>query len=288
MMFDHVHAFYRPTTVPEALRLLRTLGAGSRVVAGATDLAVQAQRSTRYLIDITRLGLDYIHRRPKGWAIGATTTMAALELSPQIGKLADGILAQAASTCGSVQLRNMATVGGNLANASPAADTATPLLALDASAVVQTPRGKRTLPLSSFFTGPHRTALQGALLVEIRIPDPPRGSRWCFEKLGRTESDIAVVNLAAGLRFDRSGQCSFARLALGAVAPTPMRALAAEALLAGQKLTSRLLGRVAAQVMQDVQPISDIRGSAEYRREMCGVLVKRALADCAERAGCAL
>ena len=287
-MFDHVQAFYHPSSVPEALRLLRTLGPGSRVVAGGTDLAVQAKRSTRYLIDITRLGLDYIRRQSGGWVVGATTTMAALEQSPKMRSLADGIVSQAASTCGSVQLRNMATVGGNLANASPAADTATPLLALDASVVVQAVRGKRVLPLSEFFSGPHRTALNGALLLEIRVPGPKPRSRWCFQKLGRTEADISVVNLAAGLQFDSAGRCAFARLALGAVAPTPMRAQAAETLLAGQKLSRALLQRVAESVMQAVQPISDIRASAEYRREMCGVLARRALMECAERAGCAL
>ena len=123
-MFDHIECFYQPTIVREALLLLRKVGKHGRIVAGATDIVTQADRSTRFLVDITRLGLNYVRGNSRGCVIGATTTMAALEHSPVIRALAGGILAKAASTCGSIQNRNMATVGGNLANASPAADTA--------------------------------------------------------------------------------------------------------------------------------------------------------------------
>ncbi len=287
-MFDHVQAYYQPGSVPETLRLLRTLGPGSRVVAGATDLAVQAERSTRFLVDITRLGLSYIKPRSGGWAIGATTTMAELEQSPKIRALAGGILARAASTCGSVQLRNMATLGGNLANASPAADTATPLLVMGARVVFQGPGGKRTVALEEFFAGPARSVLRGALLLEIVIPAAKPGSGWSFQKLGRTESDIALVNAAAGLQLDRGGRCAWARIALGAVAPVPMRVPGPEMLLAGQRLDRSLLKRAAEQSMREVRPITDVRASAEYRRAMSGVLVERVLEDCARQAGCEL
>lgn len=289
-MFDHIQAFYRPRDIREAVRLLDDGGGEGRFVAGGTDLVVQADRSVRFLVDITRLGLSYIRPNAGGWAIGATTTMAELENSPAIRTFAGGILAKAASTCGSVQNRNMATLGGNLVNASPAADTATPLLALDAEVVLQDANGQRTPTLASFFSGPHQTALGAALLVEVVIPELPAGARvgWSFQKLGRTLSDISLVNAAAGLVVDPECRVQWVRIALGAVAPAPMRAVNAEKLLVGRKLESGAIGEAAAEAAREVRPISDIRASAEYRRQMSGVLVKRALRECASQAGCAL
>ena len=289
-MFDHIESFYRPATVREALLLLRKVGNRGRVVAGATDLVLQADRSTRFLVDITRLGLDYIRGNSRELTLGATATMRDIEQSPRVRALANGILAQAASTCGSIQNRNMATVGGNLANASPAADTASVLLALDAEVVVATARRQSKIALSEFLLGPHRTALNGGLLLEISIPALPRGGRmgWSFEKLGRTETDISLVNAAAGLQFDARGQVKWARIALGAVGPKPLRARTAEALLTGKALSDDLLARVGEAVMSEVSPISDSRASADYRREMSAVLARRALRECAAHAGVSL
>ena len=289
-MFDHVEAFYEPKSIPEAVRLLRRGAGRTRVVAGGTDIAVQADRSIRFLIDIRRLGLDYIRRKGSGWVIGATTTMTALEECPAIQILANGILSRAASTCGSVQIRNMATLGGNLANASPAAETAPPLLVLDARVILAGTRGRRRVPLREFFSGPGKTILNGALLVEIEIPPVPRGGRtgWSFQKVGRIESDIAVVNASAVLQVDRARRCTWARIALGAVAPTPMRARKTEEMLLGQAVDAGLLDRVSEAVVSEVHPITDVRASAEYRREMSRVLVQRALRECAEHAGCPL
>ena len=283
-MFDHVQAFFQPTSVSEALKLIQT-HKGARVLAGATDIAPQAQRSTKFLIDVTRLGLDYIRRERGGYAIGACATMGAAENSPKLRALANGILPQALATCGSIQLRNLATLGGNLANASPAADSATPLLAMDATVTLQSARGKKTMPLEKFFAGPHRTALDQSLLIEIFIPDPKPRSGWSFQKLGRTETDISLVNVAAGLTLDKSGMILAAQIALGAVAPTPIRAHAAEALLVGKKLDDALLDAVAQRVRDAVKPISDHRASAEYRREMSAVLAVAALREAAGRVG---
>ena len=286
-MFDHVEAFYQPGSVSEAIRMLRRGGNGARFVAGGTDIVVQADRSIRFLVNLKQLGLDYIRRRENAYVIGATTTMTVIEESPQLCTLANGILAKAASTCGSVQIRNMATVGGNLANASPAADTATPLLVLDASVVLSSSRGQRKIALADFFLGPHKTAAAGALLTEVVIPIPPRGGRigWSFQKLGRVEGDIAVVSASAGLQLDRAGRCKWGRIALGAVAPTPLRACSAENLLAGQQLEMGLIERVSDEVAREVSPITDLRASAEYRRDMSRLLVWRALRECAARAG---
>jgi carbon-monoxide dehydrogenase medium subunit len=286
-MFDHIENFYRPTTVREALLLLRKVGRRGRIVAGATDIVTQADRSTRFLVDITRLGLDYVRGNSKGCVIGATTTMAALEHSPVIRALAGGILAKAASTCGSIQNRNMATVGGNLANASPAADTAAVLLALDAQVVVASSRGKRNVSLAEIFSAPHKTALNGDLLTEVIIPALPGGRRcgWSFQKLGRTETDISLVNVAAGLQIDPRGRIKWARLTLGAVGPTPLRARNAEELLLGNPFSEDLLTQVGGAVMREVSPVSDTRTSAEYRREMSAVLARRALRECAAHIG---
>jgi len=216
-MMPWIESFQRPTTIPEALQLVRRGGRRTRFVAGATDVLVQADPSTRILVDVTRLKLNYIKRQEKGWAIGAATTMAALEQSKEMQRLADGILAQAAATCGSVQNRNLATIGGNLANASPAADSAPPLLVLDAEVVMVGPKGRRRLPLTKFFRGVRKTALNGALLVEVFIPPLPKGrAAWSFHKLARLASDISVVNAAVGLGLDGKGNCQWARIALGA------------------------------------------------------------------------
>ena len=287
-MFDTVEAFYRPGTVREALRLLQNGKNRARVVAGGTDLVVEGDRSIRFLIDITHAGLSYIRRKGKACVIGATTTMATIENSPAIRALAGGVLARAAATCGSVQIRNMATLGGNLANGSPAADTAAALLALDAEVVLADARGRRKIPLTEFYSGLRKTAPGKALLIEVAIPALPRGGRWSFQKLGRTESDISLVNTAAGLQLDPQGRAKWVRIALGAVAPTPIRAVHAEKLLVGRKVDPSTLAEVCDEVAREVRPITDVRASAEYRREMCRVLVRRALEECAARTGCSL
>jgi CO/xanthine dehydrogenase FAD-binding subunit len=284
-MFDTVEAFYRPGTVREALRLLQNGKNRARVVAGGTDLVVEGDRSIRFLIDITHAGLSYIRRKGKACVIGATTTMAALENSPAIRALGGGILARAAATCGSVQIRNMATLGGNLANGSPAADTASALLALDAEVVLADARGRRKILLTEFYSGLGKTK---ALIVEVGIPALPRGGCWSFQKLGRTESDISLVNAAAGLQLDSKGRAKWVRIALGAVAPTPIRAVNAEKLLVGRKVDESTLAEVCDEVAREVRPITDVRASAAYRRETVRVLVRRALEECAARTGCSL
>ena len=289
-MFDLLRAFHRPTTVAAALRLFaaeRRSGGRGRFVAGGTDLVVAGDRSLRYLVDLTRLPLRYIKRRGGGWAIGATSTMADLEHAAALRTFANGIVAEAAGTAGSPQIRNMGTIGGNLANASPACDLAPPLLALDASVVIAG-TARRTVALDRFFKGVHRTALDGGLLVEIVVPAPPKTAgraAWSFQKLGRLQSDIAVVNAAAGVVVGRDGRCTWARIALGAVAPTPLRSRRAEALLVGRPFDRAAIEAAADRAAQETRPVSDVRATAEYRREMSRVLVARALTECLERVG---
>jgi CO/xanthine dehydrogenase FAD-binding subunit len=287
-MFDHVRAFHQPRTVQKAVSLLQQKKAKTCLVAGGTDLVLRAGRSVTDLVDITRLGLDYIKGGAKGMRIGAATTLAAIEQSPEVLRRANGILAKAAAACGTVQMRNVATIGGNLANASPAADTATPLLVMDAAVVLQTTRVKRQLALVDFFRAPHETAAKDSLLTEIILPACKANAAWSFQRFGRTELDIAIVNAAAGMQLDRNGRCSWARIALGAVAPIPVRARKAESLIIGKVVDAQLLEQAAQVALEDIQPITDVRASAEYRCEISRVLVRRALQECAQHLECEL
>jgi len=286
-MFDRVEAFCRPASVPEALRLLQRGKGKARIVAGGTDVVVAGADDLRILIDITRAGLNYIRPRAGGVAIGATTTLAEIEESELLGKAAGGILCRAAATCGSVSIRNLATVGGNLANASPAADMATPLLVLDASAVVAEARGRRKVSLADYLAGVSAGRFAQAILVELVFPLPRGGQHcgWSFQKLGRTVVDIALISVAAGVQLDSHGRVKQARIAMGAVAPTAVRMPAAEGRMEGRTADAALIAEAAAEVERAVQPISDVRASAEYRREMSAVLTARALRECVEAAG---
>ena len=286
-MFDKVEQYYRPGSVREALQLLQNAKGRARVVAGGTDFVLEPDDSVRILIDITRAGLSYVRSKKGSLAIGATTTMAELEESPDVQRLAGGVLARAAATCGSVQIRNLATIGGNMAHGSPAADLAGPLLALDASVVVASAGGsRRKLAIAEYLATPRKTHSAGTLVVEVCFPPPPAGSRsgWSFQKLGRTAVDISLVNVTAGLQLDARGKVKWARIALGAVSPAPMRAATTESLITGRVLDRQLIEDAGAQVEKEVSPISDQRASAEYRRAMSGVLTRRALEACANQA----
>jgi carbon-monoxide dehydrogenase medium subunit len=183
----------------------------------------------------------------------------------------------------------VATVGGNLANGSPAADLVTPLLVLDAVVVVADAKGRRKLPIADYLAARGTKGLRRSLLVEVIVP-ASKGRRcgWSFQKLGRTALDISVVNVAAGLQVDGAGRIQWARVALGAVAPMAIRAGATEENLRGRTLDAEAVAEAAEGVMREVSPITDVRASAAYRREMCRVLTRRALEECAEQAGCAL
>lgn len=286
-MFDQVEAFWRPASVPEALRLLQRGKGQARIVAGGTDLAVAGGNDVRFLIDITRAGLSYIRRKPGGLAFGATTTLSEIADAPLLRRFAGGLLPRAAATCGSVSIRNMATIGGNLANASPAADLATPLLILEASAVIAEARGRRKLPIGDYLEGAAAGRFSRSILVEVILPEAPRGRKcgWSFQKLGRTTVDISLVSVAAGLALDARGRVRWARISLGAVGPTAIRAVAAEKFLVGKVADASLVAGTAARIARAVQPISDIRASADYRREMSAVLTTRALNECVLQAG---
>lgn len=275
----NITQYHRPRTIAEAVSLLAP---NCAVIAGGTDLMVNPRysRGVSQLIDVTNLDLAYL-RSEDGWLkIGATTTMHEVEYSGLLKGIADGVLAKAAGTCGSPNIRNVGTIGGNICSSLPSGDTLTTLLILEAIAVIIGTNGQREIPLSEFFRGPAQNALSQELLIEVKFPLPTTGTRAFFYKVGRTEEDISVLNVAALLLLDETGLISKARLAAGAVAPTPVRALAVEEFLQG-KLPNQTNFEAAAELLAAaISPISDQRASAAYRRSVTKACARRALENC--------
>src|SRR5436305_8566417 len=272
-----IGAYHSPTTLAQAISLLAE--DGRTVIAGGTDLLVNPRYMVgiREVVDIRRLGLDYI-REEHGWLhIGAGATMRMVARHPKIQALANGILARGAAVCGSHNIRNMATVAGNVASALPSADTPPSLLALEAQVVLVGRKGERIVPLEKFFVGPGKSVRKRELIRELRIPVANTASKHGgFYKIGRTAEDISIVNAAAMLVLDK-GRVVDARLVMGAVAPVPLRVVRAEEALKGQPATEETFERVGAIAREEVRPISDHRASADYRRRMSGVAIIRAL-----------
>jgi carbon-monoxide dehydrogenase medium subunit len=264
-------------------------GPDTKLVAGGTDLLPQMKTGmvrARTVVDLSAVPeLKVIERQPDGaLRVGAGVSARALEQAPPVnGPFA--ALAESAGVVGSYQIRNLATLGGNLANAAPSADMAPPLLALDADLLIAGPRGTRRVPAADFFLGVRRTQLApDEMLVEIVIPAPPPGSGATYVRhTPRRELDIAVVGVASSLTV-ADGTCTRARIALGAVAPVPMRAVAAEAHLVGKAVTPALIEEAADLAVPACNPISDQRGSAEFRRHLVRVLTRRTLTTAFERA----
>ena len=260
-----------------------------KLVAGGTDLLPQMKNGlvkARRVVDLSQLPeLKLVERLGDGGLrVGAGVSARTLELAQPVR---DGFtaLAESASVVGSLQIRNLATLGGNLANAAPSADMAPPLLALDALLLIAGPRGQRRVPAVDFFLGVRRTQLApDEILVEIIIPAPGPGSGGTYVRhTPRRELDIAVVGVAAQLTI-ANGKCVKARIALAAVAPVPVRANAAEARLEGEAVTSTLIEEAAQLAVEASSPISDQRGSAEFRRHLVRVLTRRTLATALKRA----
>jgi carbon-monoxide dehydrogenase medium subunit len=264
-------------------------GPDVKLVAGGTDLLPQMKNGVvqaRRVVDLSALPeLKVLERRADGGLrVGAAVAARTLELD---SAARDGFLAlsESAGVVGSLQIRHLATLGGNLSNAAPSADMAPPLLALDAECVIAGPHGERRVPAAEFFRGVRRTQLEpDELLVEIQIPPPGAGSGGTYVRhTPRRELDIAVVGVASQLTI-ADGKCSKARIALAAVAPVPLRATAAEARLEGEAITPQLIEEAANLAVDAASPISDQRGSAEFRRHLVRVLTRRTLTTALERA----
>lgn len=252
-------------------------------LAGGTDLLVQMRLGTlrpRALVSLKDVpGLAFVRVEGDGaLVIGAATTLAVVEDSPDVRRAFPAV-AEAASCIGSIQVRNRATVGGNLCNAAPSADTAPMLIAAGAEAVITDGRTERTLLLEDFFTGPGETVLRrGELLKAVRVPAMPAGGFARYFKTFRSAMDCCTVGVGVFAVFEpESPVVGDARLALGAVAPTPIRARAAEQMVIGRKLDDGLIAAAAARAAEEAQPIDDVRASAAYRKTLVEVLSKRAL-----------
>lgn len=278
-----ISKYIRAETTKEALDALEQTSGPVRILAGGTDLLLKKRREAGdflTVVDISGVAeLDGIDIISDGIRIGAATRLTDIEKSIDLSG-AYQVVAKGAQLIGSPQIRNLATLGGNLCNAAPSADTAPPLLVLDASAEIISSKGLRSVPLQEFFSGPGKTILNaGEILQSIFIPKQPQGARSAYYKQSpRKAMDLAVVGvavLATPLKPRRD-----VRIALGAVAPTPIRLSEVEACInESESLDEAVLQDAAAMAAAAARPINDVRGSAEYRREMVYQLVLRALKE---------
>lgn len=277
-----------PATVGDAVRLLQA-DPEARVLAGGTDLLVQARAGSvrpSAFIDLKRIpelvALTVDHR---GARLGAATPAAAICEHPEMRRLWPGLV-EAVHLIGSMQIQGRGSVGGNLCNGSPAADTTCPLIVNRARAVIVGPEGERIVDIEGFCTGPGRTILgRGEVLVAILVPRPaPRTADAYLRLIPRSEMDIAVAGAAVSVTVDAAGTCTAARVAIGAVAPTALLVPEASQALLGTKLDEKALALASAAASAAAKPIDDRRGTAAYRRTVVGVLTARAASLAAARA----
>ncbi|HEA66482.1 MAG TPA: xanthine dehydrogenase family protein subunit M [Desulfobacterales bacterium] len=271
--FDYI----RPVNMDNAVEALKK-NDDAYLLAGGTDLLIGMKNNAvqpKCLIDLKSIpDIDSIEYR-NGFKLGPLTTIRDIEVSRSIRKKIP-VLSQAAGTLGSIQIRNRATIGGNLCHASPAADMATILLAMDCHVKIASYKSEKTIGLDQFYTGPNRTVIgRGEMLSEIIIPKDMERFKGVYLKYGpRKAMDIGIVNIALLLDADyERGLCNQIMIALGAVAPTPIRAKGAEALLNGNRLKAGSIGKVAQAAADEARPISDFRASAGYRRDLVRSLV---------------
>ena len=277
--------YFEPTTLAEASRLFAEEHA--QLLAGGTDLVIGMKAYTetpQSVISLQKIqGLDTITSDSDGSiTIGAMTKVRDVELSDDVQKHHTA-LAEGASEIGSIQIRNLATIGGNIAHASPAADTVAGLLVADAQVDIASADGGRSVPINELFTGPGQTVLKsGEIITQFRLPSPASGSHYIKHKI-REVMDLAFIGVASAVNID-NGTITDARIGLAAVAPTPIRATEAEDLLKGKEITYELLEQAGEAAAAATSPISDLRCSAEHRKEMVNVLTRRTLQLAIDRA----
>ena len=275
--------YLEPATVEEAVSLLSKYDGKAKAIAGGTDLLVQIRNKAikpEYVVDIGYIsGLDYINYDEKqGLRIGALTTIRAIEKSDKLRQVYP-VISQAAGLLGSVAIRNVATIGGNLCNALPSADTAPPLIGLSARARIAGSGGERLVSLEDFFTGVGSTVLRNdELLVEIEVPVPLPGTRGVYLKYTRSAVDLAVVGVAVIITLEPDEVCRDIKIVLGAVASTPMRAQSAEEIIRGKTIDEAIIDRCAQAASDEAHPRPDsIRASPEEKKEIVRLFITQAI-----------
>ena len=274
--------YFEPKSIGDALSLLAKHGAAAKLIAGGTDVMVDMKfkEEPGCLVNIKKIpGLGGIRENGAGLRIGALTTIREIEANALVREKLP-VLWEASHQFASLQVRDMATIGGNICRASPSGETLTPLLVLDAKAKIAFSDGEKTEPFASFFQGPGKSSVGSkGLLTEIDVPYPAAGSKSVYLKHAvRGAMDIAMVGVAVLITPDAAkNSLQDVRIGLGAVAPTPLRASKTEALLRGKPLTAGLLKEAAAMAASESSPISDQRSSAEYRRWIVEALTRRGL-----------
>ena len=280
--------YLAPGSFEEAARAL--LAEGARPLSGGTDLLVQmraGRAQPKAIVDLKRItGMIGVRSTPEGFVIGAATSGALLGEHASLSAAWPGLV-EAANLIGSTQVQGRATIAGNLCNASPAADSVPAMIAARATCWIVGPNGERLAPVESIPTGPGRTSLApGEFIAEIRLPArPSRAADAYLRMIPRTEMDIAIAGAAVNLTLDAEGRVSEAHVALGAVAPTALLVPDAGAALVGGRLEAPALAALEAACRAACRPISDKRGTADYRTKVAGVLARRAALIAYQRAG---
>jgi len=281
--------YYEAATVKEAVELLSLHGEKAQVLAGGIDLIPRMREEkikTDFIVNIQNiLELDYIdNSASNGFRFGAMVKLHTLEISKAIQQTYP-ILYEAIHQIASMQTKYMGTAVGNVCVATPASDVVTALFALNAELMIAGAGGERTEPISKFYIDYGRTSLKlGEIVIGVFLPAPANGTGTAFFNLVRTHADIAKISVAAALLVE-SDVCTEARIAIGAAAPTVFRATKAEAILKKQKINSEIINKAAETAAEETRPINDLRSTADYRKEMAQVLVRRALEKALERAG---
>jgi CO/xanthine dehydrogenase FAD-binding subunit len=279
-----IKEYFRPTTLRETFDLLTCHSGSAKILAGGTDLLIQqALESSPEIVLISLRDLEELRQiKETGEGdlfVGAMVKHAEVAQSPLVNQYFPA-LAKASHWVGSPSIRNLATIGGNICNASPSADTAPPLLGYDAKAIIVSPSGEKAIHIEDFFTGPSTTVLKRGEVLKGFLLTPKPGWISAYEKLGlRKAMEIAIVNVCVSLEMDEHKRCSGIRIALGAVAPTPIRAKKPESILKDKRVTPELIQKCAEAAVEETKPISDIRASADYRKKMVHFLVKKMVSD---------
>lgn len=278
-ILSHRFELIEPHTIEEAMRWMTTYGGKARFMAGGTDLIVRmkmGRANPEVIINLSKIpALRYLFIE-RGLRIGALTTFRQIERNGTIQKDYTA-LHEAARAVTSTQIKTMGTLGGNLCHGSPAADSAPPLIAFGAKVRTVAEDKERTIPLKNFFTGPRQTVLDPEeLMIEIYVPEPKANTGSAFLKLGRVSADLAKVSVAVVMERDQD-VCRDCKIVLGSVAEIPLRTKGAEILLKGKRFKEDLVEEVSLQVSEEIRPISDLRSTAWYRKEVSKILVRDAI-----------